>query len=44
MSVSPRARQELVEHAANANGDGESSERVKGLLQLIVSTREYQLA
>ena len=44
MSVSPRVRQELVEHAANANGDGESPERVKGLLQLIVSTREYQLA
>ena len=44
MSVSPRTRQELVEHAANANGDGESSERVMELLQLIVSTREYQMA
>ena len=44
MSVSPRARQELVEHAADTAGDGESPERVKGLLQLIVSTREYQLA
>ena len=44
MSVSQSTRQELVEHAANANGDGESSERVMELLQLIVATREYQMA
>ena len=42
MSVSPTTKQELVEHAANANG--ESSERVMELLQLIVATREYQMA
>ena len=44
MSVSPRTRQELVEHAADASGDGESIDRVKELLQLIVATREYQMA
>ena len=44
MSVSSRTRQELVEHAAHANGDGESAERVMELLQLIVATREYQMA
>ena len=44
MSVSSSTRQELVEHVADASGDGESAERVKDLLQLIVATREYQLA
>ena len=44
ISVSPRTRQELVEHTADASGDGESAERVKELLQLIVATREYQMA
>ena len=44
MSVSPRTRQELVEHAADANGDDQSVECVKELLQMIVATREYQMA
>ena len=44
MSVSQGTRQELVEHAARANGDGKSSECVLELLQLIVATREYQMA
>ena len=44
ISVSLRTRQELVEHTTDAGGDGESAERVKGLLQLIVATREYQMA
>ena len=44
MDVSAKTREELVAHAAGANGDSESAERVKGLLQLIVSTREYQMA
>ena len=44
MSVSPRTHQELVEHAAAANGDGQSEELVKELLQMIVATREYQMA
>ena len=44
MSVSPGTRQELVEHAAYGSGDGESAERVKELMQLIVATREYQMA
>ena len=44
MSVSPRTHQELVEHAASANGDGQSEELVKELLQMIVATREYQMA
>ena len=44
LDVSTSTREELVAHAADANGDGDSAERVKGLLQLIVSTREYQMA
>ena len=42
MNVSEITRQELVEHAEN--GDGESAESVMALLQLIVATREYQMA
>ncbi len=52
LSVSERTKQELVEHAASAgelhfgaNGEGDSSTaRIKEMLQLIVATREYQLA
>ena len=44
MSVSPPTRQELVEHAADANGDAQSEYLVKELLQMIVATREYQMA
>ena len=44
MDVSPRTREQLVAHASDTNGGGESAERVKALLQLIVATREYQMA
>ena len=44
MSVSPVTRRELVERATETDDDGESAERVKELLQMIVATREYQMA
>ena len=44
MSVSSGTRQELVEHATDTGADGESTERVKELLQMVVATREYQMA
>ena len=49
MEVTEETRQELVEHAGEsgilgwgADLDGVSTERVGEMLQLIVSTREYQ--
>lgn len=44
MSVSPCTRQELVEHATDTGADSETTERVKELLQMVVATREYQMA
>jgi len=52
LSVSETTRQELVEHAASAgelwsgeNGDSHrSTDHIKEMLQLIVATREYQMA
>ena len=52
LSVSEMTRRELVEHAASAgelgfgeNGDNHpSTDRIKEMLQLIVATREYQMA
>jgi uncharacterized protein (DUF1800 family) len=52
LSVDVRTRQQLVDHLASAgdvdfetNGDSASAaERIRELLQLIVATREYQLA
>ena len=52
LSVDARTRQQLVDHLAAAgdvdfetNGDSASAaERIRELLQLIVATREYQLA
>ncbi len=50
LSVAPRTRQQLVDHLAAA-GDidfqthgASAAERIRDLLQLIVATREYQLA
>ena len=52
IAVSDNSRQELVEHASSAgelrfdseDADRASVERIKDMLQLIVSTREYQFA
>jgi uncharacterized protein (DUF1800 family) len=52
LTVDARTRQQLVDHVAaagdvdfEANGDSTSAaERIRELLQLIVATREYQLA
>ncbi len=52
LSVDARTRQQLVDHLAAAgdidfetdNGSACAAERIRELLQLIVGTREYQLA
>jgi hypothetical protein len=52
LTVDAKTRQQLVDHLATAgdidfetNGDSTSAaERIRELLQLIVATREYQLA
>lgn len=52
LSIDQRTRQQLVDHMAAAGdldfettGDsGAAPERIRELLQLIVATREYQLA
>jgi uncharacterized protein (DUF1800 family) len=44
LSVSASTRQELIVHATENLGRGNAAERVQDLLQLIVATREYQLA
>jgi hypothetical protein len=52
LSVDVRTRQQLIDHIAAAGdidfatnqASGSAAERIRELLQLIVSTREYQLA
>ena len=52
LSVSETTRRELVEHAASTGdlrfdgngGDSSSTDQIKEMLQLIVATREYQMA
>ena len=45
MNVSGETREELISQAASSgNGDGAPDERIRGMLQLIVSTREFQFA
>jgi hypothetical protein len=44
LSVSESTRQELIAHAAESLERGNAAESVQEVLQLIVATREYQLA
>jgi uncharacterized protein (DUF1800 family) len=44
MSVSEKSRDELVQQAADGNGGQTTENRIRAMLQMIVSTREYQMA
>ena len=44
MTVSEKSREELVQQAASGNGGQSEEERIRAMLQMIVSTREYQMA
>ena len=44
MSVSEKSRNELVQQAADGNGGQTTENRIRAMLQMIVSTREYQMA
>ena len=44
MSVSEKSRDELVQQAADEKGNQTTENRIRALLQMIVSTREYQMA
>jgi len=44
MSVSEKSRDELIQQAADGNGGQTTENRIRAMLQMIVSTREYQMA
>ncbi|MAP38635.1 MAG: hypothetical protein CL879_03360 [Dehalococcoidia bacterium] len=44
MSVSEKSRDELVQQAADEKGNQTTENRIRAMLQMIVSTREYQMA
>ena len=44
MSVSEKSRDELVQQAADQKGNQTTENRIRAMLQMIVSTREYQMA
>jgi uncharacterized protein (DUF1800 family) len=44
MSVSEKSRDALVQQAADGNGGQTTENRIRAMLQMIVSTREYQMA
>ena len=44
MSVSEKSRNELVQQAADGNGGQTTENRIRAMLQMIVSSREYQMA
>ena len=44
MSVSEKSRDELVQQAADEKGNQTTEKRIRAMLQMIVSTREYQMA
>ena len=44
MSVSEKSRDELVQQAADEKGNQTTEIRIRAMLQMIVSTREYQMA
>ena len=43
MSVSEKSRDELVQQAADEKGNQTTENRIRAMLQMIVSTREYQM-
>ena len=44
MPVSEKSRDELVQQAADEKGNQTTENRIRAMLQMIVSTREYQMA